>query len=174
MRLGTAGSGKCSAPPGRLALEALCCPISGQLYWLVGCWTGARSAARWRLRGLREPPPPKEPRNLWRVHCIVGGRAARHRFPGERLAQHNSNSLTGTEVGEPIPGNNTRDRHDERIPLGGNGREQRLWTRGHVARQHARAMGGKHTDVHGPGMQINATIKLGLCRGESPEVSSSL
>ena len=90
------------------------------------------------------------------------------------MAQHKSHPLTGTEVGEPIPGTNTLDRHDELIPRGGNGLEKRLWTRWPVAMPQALAGLVKHTDVHGTGMPVDATVKLVLFRVESPEVSSSL
>jgi hypothetical protein len=109
-----------------------------------------------------------------RVNVIVFGLAVMHRFPGESMAQHKSNPLTGTEVGEPIPGKKTRDSHDESIPIGGNGLEQSLWTRWHVAMQQDLTVLVKNTDVHGTGMPINTTIKLVLFRGEAPEVSSSL
>jgi hypothetical protein len=89
------------------------------------------------------------------------------------MAQHKSHPLTGTEVGEPIPGKKTLDSHDESIPLGGNGLEKRLWTRWHVARQQDLTVLVKHTDVPGTGVQSNTTIKWVLFRVEAHEVSSS-
>jgi hypothetical protein len=42
-----------------------------------------------------------------------------------------------------------------------------------LAMQHNLAVAVQDTDVHGAGMEINATVKLMLLGVESPEVSSS-
>src|SRR5262249_55228374 len=103
-------------------------------------------------RGLREQALTEEDSHLLRVNFIVFGLAAMHRFHVKRMAQHKSNPLTGAEGGEPVPGKDKRDSHDEIIPIGGNSLEKRLWTRWHGAMQQALAVLVKNTDVHGTGM----------------------
>jgi len=89
------------------------------------------------------------------------------------MAKHTGDTLARPTVGEPIPGANARDSDNNSSPLGGNGLATRLWARGHGARQQALAVVVKHTDVQGAGRQVDATVKLVLCRVESPEVSSA-
>src|SRR5262252_9692208 len=92
----------------------------------------------------------------------------------EGMAQHKRHPLTGTKVSEPRPGNNALASHDEIIPRRGNSLAKRVWVRWAVAMQQALAMVVQNTDVHGAGMQLNATINWVLFRVASPEVSSSL
>jgi hypothetical protein len=51
--LGPAASSKRSAPPVRVALEAIFVPISGRWSGRLVCWPWARSSARVRRRGVR-------------------------------------------------------------------------------------------------------------------------
>ena len=50
---GTAPAAKRSAPPARGALSASVVPLSGRGAWRLGGCTGAKRAARWRLKGVR-------------------------------------------------------------------------------------------------------------------------
>ena len=78
-----------------------------------------------------------------------------------------------TEVGEPVPGEDAFDGDDQIVPIGRNGLEKRLWAGFHIAVQQDLAVLVQDTDVHGAGMQVDATVKLVLFGVESHEVSSS-
>jgi len=79
----------------------------------------------------------------------------------------------GTQVGEPVPGEETLDGHNQMVTIGGDGLEK--WCRGrwHIAVQQDFPLVAQDADVHGASMQVNATGKWVLCRVEAPEVSSS-
>lgn len=83
MRFGTAGSGKRSAPPRRLALEAIFCPISGPFYWRVICWTWAKRSAHGR-RPLSEACGARKRARVARIAAgspVAGGRRPPRRSP---------------------------------------------------------------------------------------------
>jgi len=126
-----------------------------------------------RARGLREQTTTEQDGDLVRIDLVVCGFATVHRRPGEGMAQPTGDTLASPKVGEPIPGEHALDSDNHLLPLGGHGLEKRLWARGQVAMQQALAVVGKTTDVHGAGMQVDATVQWGLFRGESQEVSSS-
>ena len=89
------------------------------------------------------------------------------------MAEDEGKARLGTQVSEPIPGEETCNRDDEGTTRRRNGREQRLRAGLHVLVPHALAVLVEETAVHGAGMQGDAAVRLVLCGGESPEVSSS-
>jgi hypothetical protein len=103
----------------------------------------------------------------------VFGLAAVDRFHIQRVPEANGNLFLGTEVGEPVSGQETCDHDDQILPIGCNGLAPRLWTGFHVAMQEDLAVLAEATHVHATSMQINAAIRVVLFGVESPEVSSS-
>src|ERR671923_252718 len=63
--------------------------------------------------------------------------------------------------------------HDQLLPIGRDGLEKRLRAGWHVPMQQNRAVLVEDTGVHGPGMQIDATVKWVLVGGKAHEVSAS-
>jgi hypothetical protein len=84
------------------------------------------------------------------------------------MAQDKGHALVGTQVGEPVPGEETRDGHDEAVPIRGHGFEQRCGSRLHVAVEPDCAILAQDADIHGAGMQVDATVKWVLLGVESP------
>ena len=95
-------------------------------------------------------------------------------FHGERVPEDKRKPLSSAQVSKPVPREDTFDRDDHILPIGCNGLEQRLRACGHIPMHHDLAVVVQNTDIHGPGMQIDAAVKLVLYDVESPEVSSSL
>jgi hypothetical protein len=65
------------------------------------------------------------------------------------------------------------DGHDHLFPVGRDGVEKRLRTGFHVPVQHDLTVLVEDADIHGPGVQVDATVKLMWLGVEAYEVSSS-
>jgi hypothetical protein len=72
-----------------------------------------------------------------------------------------------------VPGEDTLDADDEILPVRRDGLEKRLWTGWHVAVQHDLPVLVEDADIHGAGMQVDATVKWVWLRVKAHEVSSS-
>jgi hypothetical protein len=94
-------------------------------------------------------------------------------FHGERMPEHTGDALLRPQVGQPVPGEETFDRHHQAVTRGRNGREKRFRSGLHVAVQQDVPGMVHDTDGHAPGMQVNAAGKWVLFGVESYEVSSS-
>ena len=123
--------------------------------------------------GLREHAAAQQHGNLLGIDLVVFGLAAVDGFHIEGMAEDKGNAFLGTEVGEPVPGEDTFDGDDQIVPIGRNGLEKRFWAGFHVPVQQDLAVLVQDTDVHGAGMQVDAAVKLVLFGVESHEVSSS-
>jgi hypothetical protein len=75
--------------------------------------------------------------------------------------------LFSAEVGKPIPGEDTFDRHDQPFTIGGNRLEERFRGGFHVAVQHDFAIVTQDANVHTAGMQVDTAVKLVLIGVES-------
>jgi hypothetical protein len=82
--------------------------------------------------GWREHPAPEQDGHLVRVDRVVCGLAPMDRLHRERVAEHKRNPFARTEVGQPIPGEETFDADDQIGPVGRDGLQKRLWASGHV------------------------------------------
>jgi hypothetical protein len=89
------------------------------------------------------------------------------------MPEHKGDALLSTQVGEPVPGKDTFDRHHQAVTLGRNDLEKRCRSGFHVAVHQDFSVMVHDTDVHAPGMQVNAAVKWVLLGVEAPEVSSS-
>jgi hypothetical protein len=65
----------------------------------------------------------------------------------------------GTEGGEPVPGEQTLDRYDHPLSIGGTGMQQGFRSGLHLAMHQDLAALVEDADIHGPGMQVNAAVK---------------
>ena len=85
---------------------------------------------------LLAPPPPRQTFpvvNLLGVDLVIFGLAAVDGFHRERMPQDKRNPFSRAQVGKPIPGEDTFDTHDQILPIGRDSREERVWTRFHIA-----------------------------------------
>jgi hypothetical protein len=72
-----------------------------------------------------------------------------------------------------VPGEDAFDANHQVLPVGCNSLEKGLRCCLHIPMQKDLSILIQDADVHGPGMQVNATVEFVLCGVESPEVSSS-
>jgi hypothetical protein len=89
------------------------------------------------------------------------------------VAQQEGNALAGTQVGQPVPGEDAFDADHKILAVGRHGLEERLGRRFQLAVDKDLPITVQDTDIHRPGVQIDATGKLMRLGVESPEVSSS-
>jgi hypothetical protein len=89
------------------------------------------------------------------------------------MPQDAGNAFLGTEIGQPIPREETLDRHHQAVTLGRNGLEK--WRRRgvHMAVDTNVPIAAQEAHVHGAGVQVDATVKAVWLGVEAPEVSSS-
>jgi hypothetical protein len=92
----------------------------------------------------------------------------------ERVAQDKGNALLGAEVGEPVPREDTFNSHDDILTMGHHDLEQGIWLGLDIAMHHNVTILVQDANVHAPGVQVDATIKLVRLGVESHKVSSSL
>ena len=72
-----------------------------------------------------------------------------------------------------VPGEEAFDANHHVLPGGGNRLEKGARGCLHLPMQEDLSLLSQDADVHGPGMQVNATVEFVLFGVESPEVSSS-
>jgi hypothetical protein len=89
------------------------------------------------------------------------------------MAEDERNALLGTQVSEPVPGEDAFNRHDQAIPVGRHGFEKGFRIGFHIAVQQEFTVVAQETDIHASGMQVDAAVKWGLMGVESHEVSPS-
>jgi hypothetical protein len=90
------------------------------------------------------------------------------------MAEDKSDPMLSAEVREPVPGKHALYRNNDILTIGRNSLEKRLWASWHVAVQHDLPVLIQDADLHGPGMQVDATVKFVLLRVKAHEVSSSV
>jgi len=123
--------------------------------------------------GLREQATAEQYGDFLGVHLVVFGLTPLDRLPRPGVAQDQRQPFLRTQVGEPVPRNNTFDGDDHIVPLRCNGLEQGVGTGLHIAVQHHLAILTQDTNVHGAGMQGDAAVKWVLLGVEAPEGSSA-
>jgi hypothetical protein len=124
-------------------------------------------------RGLGQHPAAPQDRDVVRIAAVVFDLAPRDRLHGARMAQDKGHALLSPEVGEPVPGEEAFDADHDVLPVGGHRLEK--WPRCCLQIPMQKDLSGLIYDAegHGPGMQVDATVKLVRLGVESHEVSSS-
>ena len=89
------------------------------------------------------------------------------------MAEDKSDPFSGTQVGNPVPGKETFDRHDDILAIGRHHLQQGVWAGLQVVMHHDVAALVQDANVQAPGVQVDATIQLVRLGVDSPEVSSS-
>jgi hypothetical protein len=75
------------------------------------------------------------------------------------------------QVGEPIPGEETFNSDNQAVPVGSDGLEKGFWSGFHIAVHKHFSIVAQDADIHGAGMQVDATVKLVLLGVKSHTVS---
>jgi hypothetical protein len=91
----------------------------------------------------------------------------------ERVPEDKRHPVLGTQVSQPVPGEETCNRAHHLVTIGGYGLEQRLRVGRQRAMHHNVTILVHEANVHAPGMPVDAAITLVWLGVESPEVSSS-
>ena len=73
-----------------------------------------------RDRGLREHAATEQSGNLVRINLVIFGLPAMDGFHGEGMTEDTGDACVGTEVGEPVPGEQACDGDDETLSIRSN------------------------------------------------------
>jgi hypothetical protein len=92
----------------------------------------------------------------------------------ERMAQDKKNALLGAEVGQPVPGEDAFDANHQVLPVGCNSLEKGLRCCLHIPMQKGLSILIQDADVHGPGMQVKATVEFVLFDVKSHHEAASV
>lgn len=123
--------------------------------------------------GWREHPAAAQHSNLVRIDLVVFRFAAVDRLHVQRMPQDKRHPFTSAPVGEPVPGEETFNRDDEPLPIGGSDLKQRLRIGVHMTVPHDLAILVQDAAIHRAGVQLAPTVKLVLMSVKTHEVSSS-
>jgi hypothetical protein len=80
-------------------------------------------------------------------------------FHVQRVAEHEVDVLFVAEVGEPVPGEHALDADDESVTKRSHGTQKSVGPAGEVLVEDDVAIVVENTDVHRPGVQIDATVE---------------
>jgi hypothetical protein len=118
-------------------------------------------------RGLGEHPTAEQDGNLVGVDLVFCGLAAVDGLHVEGVAEDKRAPFLGTQVCEPVSGEEPFNGDDNVGPRGRHDLEKRLWASSHIAVHHDLAVLVQDTDVHGSGMKVEAAISFVLLGAES-------
>jgi hypothetical protein len=185
--LGPRRRGTAFGPPVARGLVGHLLAERGQVVWALGLGPMGQACSAWAPQVGAAPPPrpggaPRSRRDrglgaqtasqpggtLWRSVLVVVGLPAVPGLPRAGLPQDAGQAVGRPEGGAPVPGAETRDGHNQAIPRGGHGLEERGRRRWHLAVQQDCALLAQETDVHGAGMQVDPAVKLVRIGGASP------
>jgi hypothetical protein len=83
--------------------------------------------------GMGKPAPAPQRRNLLRIDLVMLGLAPVDGVHQEGVSEDKGDALFGTQVGEPITGEDAFNGNHQSIPIGGNGLEERFGSGFHIA-----------------------------------------
>lgn len=123
--------------------------------------------------GLGQHAATQEDGNVLGVDRVVCGLTPMDRLHVQGMAEDKRDAFGRTEGGQPVPREPAFDGDDEPCSRGRNDVQKGLRGRLQMTVHENLATLVEDTDIHGTGMQIDATIKLVRLGIASPEVSSS-
>jgi hypothetical protein len=123
--------------------------------------------------GLGEQAATAQDGKLVRSARVVVGFAPMQGLHVQGMAEDTREPMVSAEVRAPVPGQPALYRHNDRLTRGRTSLENRRWASWPVAVQPARPGLMQDADRQGPGLQVEATVKLVLRRVKAHEVSSS-
>src|SRR6266545_3524565 len=112
--------------------------------------------------GEREVTAAQQPGDLAGVDLVVLGLAAVDSLHGVGVADEEGELFLGAEVGEPVPGEHAFDADDEVLAEGSDGSEESVRAAGEVDIGDDSAGGVEDAEVHGPGVQVDASVEAVL------------
>jgi hypothetical protein len=124
-------------------------------------------------RGFWKHAAAEQGGQLVRVDVVICGLTAVHGFQRARVSQNKGAICLSAEIGEPIPGEETLDSHNQPLTIRGNGFAKGCRSGFHMAGHKDFSLVAQDADIHGAGMQVDTTVTWVLVGVESPEVSSS-
>jgi hypothetical protein len=114
--------------------------------------------------GLREHAAAEQDGDLAGIELIVLGLAAVDGLHIQGVSEHEMNTLLGTQIGEPVPGEDALDADHEVFSERRDGAEERLGRGLHIAVQEDLAVTVQDAQIHGSGVQVDAAVVLvGVC-----------
>jgi hypothetical protein len=115
--------------------------------------------------GHRQHPAAQQYGNLVGVDLIVLRLTPVDGLHVEGMAEDKGDLLSGAEISQPVPGEDTFDGDHEIVPVRRDNAEKRLGARAHVSvNEHGAAL-VQDTAVHGPRVQVDSTVvamRLGI------------
>ena len=129
-----------------------------------------------RGRAIRLGPhtAPQQARPVRGIQGVMVGCAPVQSLPREGRPTANRPAVAGAQGGAPVPGQEAGDADAQSGPGGRHGFETRFGASRHVPVHQALPILGQEAAVYGASMPVDAAVQGVLCRGTSPEVSSSL
>ena len=112
--------------------------------------------------GLRQHTTAQQHGNLLGIDPIIFGLTAMDGLHIEGMAQHRGNPFLLTQVRQPLPRKHTFHADDEVLFIGSNDPQKGFRRRRHIFVDEFGAVLIEDTDVHGAGMEIDATIMFML------------
>src|SRR5215510_8125841 len=109
--------------------------------------------------GLWEHTTAQQCRNLLRIDLVVFGLPAMDGLHIEGMPKDERDTFVGTEVGEPVPGEHTLDRHDKPLSIRVNGVQKGLRSGFHIAMYQDLAVLVEDAEVHRTGMEVDTAVK---------------
>jgi hypothetical protein len=94
-----------------------------------------------------------------RVDPVIFGLAAMNSLHVEGMTEDESDVFLGAPIGEPVPGEQAFDRHDDIGPVRRNGSEKGFRVCLHIAMDQGLTALVEDADVHHPGMQVDPAVK---------------
>ena len=94
-------------------------------------------------------------------------------FHVKRVAQDERDALLGTQIGQPVPGEDAFDGHDQVLAVGLDGFQESLGPGAQVTVQQDLSLWIQDAEIHPAGMQIDAAVIAVTLGVESHPVSSS-
>jgi hypothetical protein len=124
--------------------------------------------------GLGDHATTQKSSDLSSVDLVVFGLSPMYGFHVEGVSENEGDTFVGTEIGEPVPGEDTLDCDHKVFSVRRNCLEKGLGFGPEVTMEDHVSVTVEYAEIHGPGVEIDATIVVMLTGVESHEVSSLL
>jgi len=116
--------------------------------------------------GLRDHAAAQQYGDLLRVDLVILGFASVNGSHVQGMTENKSDAFAGADIGQPVPGENAFNGHNDLIPKRSDRFQKRIRIRLHVAMKNDRAGLVQNAEVHGSRVQINSAVMRMLLRIE--------
>ena len=114
----------------------------------------------WVDISLRKHASSEKGCNLESIDTVVLGLASMNRFHVKSMTKDEVNTFPCTEVGEPVPGEDTLDRDDEVFSEWSDGFQENVTVRGQVSMKKDFSFLVEHAGIHVSCVKVDATVIL--------------